>query len=71
MNVTVRLRAILDELTSNAALIDEEPLERLVREILDARHVFLAGAGRSGDGEAADHVAEFRSLRLRPRGPGT
>ncbi len=36
MSVTARLRAILDELT------------RTVRETTSARHVFLAGAGRSG-----------------------
>jgi 6-phospho-3-hexuloisomerase len=48
MSVTARLRAILDELTSNAARVDDEQLGLVVREIGDARHVFLAGAGRSG-----------------------
>lgn len=48
MSVTARLRAILDELTRNAAHVDEQQLSRAVSEIADARHVFLAGAGRSG-----------------------
>jgi len=48
VSVSARLRAILEELTRNAAHADDEQLGRAVREIIDARHVFLAGAGRSG-----------------------
>ncbi len=48
MSVSARLRAILDELTRNAALIDDQQLSAAVSEISVARHVFLAGAGRSG-----------------------
>jgi 6-phospho-3-hexuloisomerase len=48
VSVTDRLRAILDELTRNCAYVDDKQLARVVREIAGARHVFLAGAGRSG-----------------------
>jgi 6-phospho-3-hexuloisomerase len=48
MSVTVRLRAVLDELTRNSVLVDDQQLSRAVGEIAGARHVFLAGAGRSG-----------------------
>lgn len=48
MSVTTHLRAILDELTRNSAHADELQLSSAVREIIDAQHIFLAGAGRSG-----------------------
>jgi 6-phospho-3-hexuloisomerase len=48
MSVTTHLRAILDELARNSANADGQQLSTAVREIIDARHIFLAGAGRSG-----------------------
>lgn len=48
MSVTENLSVILAELSSNQRHIQEEYLERLVNEILQADHIFLAGAGRSG-----------------------
>lgn len=46
--VTGRLRAIVDELARNVGLIDERQLAEAVRDLVAARHVFLAGVGRSG-----------------------
>lgn len=78
MSVTARLRAVLDELTRNAALVEDEQLARAVREIIDARHVFLAGAGRSGVaitgfanrlmhlGQSASLIGEISSPHSRP-----
>jgi len=48
MSVPAHLRDILEELTRNSAHVADQQLSRAVREITDARHVFLAGAGRSG-----------------------
>lgn len=48
MRITDSLRAILDELATNAELMQEDQLRAAAEEILAARHVFLAGAGRSG-----------------------
>jgi 6-phospho-3-hexuloisomerase len=78
VSVTAHLRAILDELSRNAAHVDEEQLGRAVREIIDARHVFLAGAGRSGVaitgfanrllhlGKSVSLIGEITSPRSRP-----
>lgn len=48
MSVTENLRAILAELTRNAEHVYEPQLAAAVAEIVAARHIFLAGAGRSG-----------------------
>lgn len=48
MSVTGNLTAILAELTRNAALVDEQQAQRLADEVQQARHIFTAGAGRSG-----------------------
>ncbi len=48
MSVTAHLRAILEELAHNSAHVDDQQLSSAVGHITDARHVFLAGAGRSG-----------------------
>jgi 6-phospho-3-hexuloisomerase len=48
MSVATNLRRILAELTRNSALLDDAQLDAAVGEITTARHVFLAGAGRSG-----------------------
>ena len=39
---------ILDELKHNATYISDEQLTSLVEAILNAKHIFTAGAGRSG-----------------------
>ncbi|MDF1489031.1 6-phospho-3-hexuloisomerase [Tessaracoccus caeni] len=48
MSVTKNLSLILAELTANQRHIEEEGLQALVNQILQANHVFLAGSGRSG-----------------------
>lgn len=48
MSVTKNLARILAELTANQRHIEEEGLQALVNQILQANHVFLAGSGRSG-----------------------
>ena len=48
MSVTTHLRVILEELSDNQQWIDDAQLHELVGAITAARHVFLAGAGRSG-----------------------
>lgn len=48
MSVTKNLSLILAELTANQRHIEEEGLQALVDQILQANHVFLAGSGRSG-----------------------
>lgn len=48
MSVSEGLRAILAELTRNAELVQEGQLKAASEEILAARHVFVAGVGRSG-----------------------
>lgn len=48
MSVTGHLGTILRELSANQERVDEDPLQSMVRQILDSDHVFLAGAGRSG-----------------------
>lgn len=42
------LAAILEELTFDAGLVSQEEVERVEGLILEARRVFVAGAGRSG-----------------------
>lgn len=44
-NYTVK---ILDELTCNAKKIPVEQISSLLKEIKEAKHIFLSGAGRSG-----------------------
>lgn len=39
---------ILRELTNNLNYVDDNQLNQLIDMILDARHIFTAGAGRSG-----------------------
>jgi 6-phospho-3-hexuloisomerase len=48
MSTAGKLHSILTELTRNAEYIQDAQLDAAVEEILAARHVFLAGAGRSG-----------------------
>jgi 6-phospho-3-hexuloisomerase len=48
VSVKDTLAAILLELSTNQAMVDESRVQSLVDEIAGARHVFLAGAGRSG-----------------------
>lgn len=48
MSTAERLHSILQELSHNAGYIHDEGLSRLCDEIMKARHIFLAGAGRSG-----------------------
>lgn len=42
------LSVILDELAANRPQVDGAQLDQFAGELLEARHVFLAGAGRSG-----------------------
>ncbi len=46
--MTKQLERILHELQTTAALIRDEEAEQLVNGILNAKKVFVAGAGRSG-----------------------
>ena len=48
MGVKEKTAEILSELSGNLRFLQEEQLEALLRELLAARHIFLAGAGRSG-----------------------
>lgn len=48
MKSTEYLQAVLKELDHAAMLISDEDLEKLVVSILQAKKVFVAGAGRSG-----------------------
>lgn len=48
MSTTTHLNTILQELTRNQQWIDDTQLDKFADAILAARHVFLAGAGRSG-----------------------
>lgn len=41
-------KTILTELTNNAAYLDDEQLAKFAEAIKEAKHIFLAGAGRSG-----------------------
>lgn len=48
MSVKENTAKILAELTDNLKYEDDSQLDAFVDEILHARHIFLAGAGRSG-----------------------
>lgn len=48
MAEAVMLKAILKELMDNAAAIKQEQLEAFADQIIAAKQVFVAGAGRSG-----------------------
>jgi len=48
MSTTTHLDTILRELTRNQRWIDNAQLDQFAAAILCARHIFLAGAGRSG-----------------------
>ena len=48
MNIKENLRTILDELLESILQIDEEQVETFTEEIINANHIFLTGAGRSG-----------------------
>lgn len=48
MGVKSRTEQILKELTDNAKYLDEEQLAALADAILKAKHIFTAGAGRTG-----------------------
>lgn len=48
MKTSDYVRAILSELSEHSPAIQDEQAEQLVKSILTARKVFVAGAGRSG-----------------------
>jgi len=48
MQTTRYVNEIIDELSRAADLLSDEQAEQLVRHILDAKKIFVAGAGRSG-----------------------
>ncbi|MBD3860519.1 6-phospho-3-hexuloisomerase [Bacillus sp. 28A-2] len=48
MNTSDYVKAILSELSESSSAIQDEQAERLVKSLLAARKVFVAGAGRSG-----------------------
>ena len=48
MENSIILEEILEELTENAKHISSSSLEKFADEIIKARHIFVAGAGRSG-----------------------
>lgn len=48
MKTSDYVRAILSELSEHSPVIQDEQAEQLVKSILAARKVFVAGAGRSG-----------------------
>lgn len=48
MSASRHLRVILDELSANQHWVDGTQLDQFATELLAARHIFLAGAGRSG-----------------------
>ena len=66
MSTTTHLNTILNERTSNQQWIDDTQLEKFVDAILAARHVFLAGAGRSGVARQgfANRLMHLRVVRL-------
>ena len=78
MSTIDHLEAILAELTRNAAHVDEQRLSLAVGVIARARHIFLAGAGRSGVaiagfanrlmhlGKPVSHVGEISSPHSHP-----
>ena len=50
MSAKQNIAAILNELTHNSQYINDAQLDTLMQVLLDARHIFTAGAGRSGLG---------------------
>ncbi|MFH1006796.1 MAG: 6-phospho-3-hexuloisomerase, partial [Candidatus Latescibacterota bacterium] len=48
MNLQTALGQILAELGNTLARVDNDAGEEMVRAIMDARTIFVAGAGRSG-----------------------
>ena len=48
MSIKQNIQAIINELSHNLSLMEEDQLQELVKMILPAKHIFLAGAGRSG-----------------------
>jgi 6-phospho-3-hexuloisomerase len=48
MEIKTNTKNILLELLSNLEKVDEKELEDFAEAILNAKHIFLAGAGRSG-----------------------
>ncbi|WP_373818238.1 6-phospho-3-hexuloisomerase [Glaesserella sp.] len=48
MSINQLTHKILNELTHNSQYIQDEQFNRLITRIKQAKHIFLAGAGRSG-----------------------
>ena len=48
MSVLAHTRDIIRELGKNTGYLQEEQMQRLTAAILEAKHIFTAGAGRSG-----------------------
>lgn len=48
MGVKINTKNILSELLTNLEEVDEKELKDFVEAIINAKHIFLAGAGRSG-----------------------
>ena len=48
MSVKTNTEKILAELKNNLSLVNDKELDLLVKAIMEARHIFGAGAGRSG-----------------------
>lgn len=42
------LENVLQELTNNAKKIDDKQVQGFIKKMLDAKHIYLTGAGRSG-----------------------
>lgn len=48
MNTTEYVQKILEELTETSLRIDGQSCDKLVKQILSSKQIFVAGAGRSG-----------------------
>ena len=48
MSVLAHTRDIIQELGKNTGYLQEEQMQRLIAAVLEAKHIFTAGAGRSG-----------------------
>lgn len=48
MSVKSRVSEILSELVNNQSYLNDEQLNKMIEAILNANHIFTAGAGRSG-----------------------
>ena len=71
MENSVILEEILEELTENAKHISSSSLEKFANEIIKARHIFVAGAGRSGFvGEPTTPAIEKKDLLIISSGSG-